>query len=264
MSAELGERPDLEWVSLDLIDVDHAYQRALKTHLVKKILARFEWRRFGAVSLVRKPDGRFNVVEGQHRCEAARRHPAIDAVPAVIVSASGRANEADSFLAINRDRMAVTSIEQYWAGIAAGNADDLAVQKVLQAADCDVVPASSYYKPNLTNSVTALKRCLQRYGEGATRRALAVLRRAWPDDDRALNGSIVTALARIIRANAKQVADEDLVTALQRQSRKQLFGHADGFRKLAGGSAETALAKAIVELHNKGKRVNVILIGAAA
>lgn len=37
--------------------------------------------------------------------------------------------------------------------------------------------------------------------------------------------------------------------------------HAEGFRKLSGGSTETALSKSIAELYNKGKRSNFILIG---
>jgi hypothetical protein len=260
----IGARPTLEWVNVELVDVDNNYQRPLKQHLVDKILRKFEWKKFGAVCLVRKGDGRFNVIEGQHRCKAAQLHPDVDQVPACITDAVGTESDADSFLAINRDRMAVTSIEQFWAGITAGNAADIAVQKVLNAAGCDVVPEQGYYKPHLTNSVFAVRRCLERYGEAATRRALQVLRQAWPNDDKALNGSMIQALARIVRANEKAVTDLDLAAAIRPQTRKQLAGMADGLRKLAGGSQETVLAKAIVELHNKGRRVNIILIGAAA
>jgi len=39
---------------------------------------------------------------------------------------------------------------------------------------------------------------------------------------------------------------------------------AEAIRKLSGGSAETALARAITDLYNKGLSVNTIFYGAAA
>jgi hypothetical protein len=43
----------------------------------------------------------------------------------------------------------------------------------------------------------------------------------------------------------------------------KLTAHAEAFRKLSGGSSETAITKAVVEIYNKGKRVNTIQIGEA-
>lgn len=259
----IGNKPTLEWVSVDLIDIDGNYQRDIKPHLVDKILRRFSWAKFGAVVLSRQPNGRFTAVEGQHRWKAACLHPDITEIPAVIVEHGDVMGEAESFLAINRDRMAVTSVEQYWAGLTAGDETAVAISKVLQAAGCDVVPAQGHYRPNLTNSITAIDRCLKRYGYGATRRALLIIRAAWPDDPKSLRGTLITALARIIRANDKTVADPELVAAIRPQSLAKLTAHAEAFRKLSGGSAETAICKAIVELYNKGKRTNFILIGEA-
>lgn len=259
---QVGERPALEWVPIDQISVDSNYQREIKPRLVEKILARFSWSKFGAVVLSRQEDGSFTIVEGQHRWKAASLHPHIEAVPAVIVSHKDVAAEADSFLAINRDRMAVTSVEQYWAGLTAGDDNAIAISKVLQSAGCDVVPAQGHYRPNLTNSISAIDRCLKRYGHGATRRALLVIRAAWPNDEKSLRGTLITALARIIRANDKAIQEPDMVAALRKESFAQLTAHAEAFRKLSGGSSETALSKALVEIYNKGKRTNTIMIGA--
>jgi len=261
VNENIGEKPELEWISVDLIDVDSNYQREIKPQLVDKILSGFSWSKFGALVLSRQENGRFSVVEGQHRWKAACLHPRIDAVPAVVVRHDSTKGEADSFLAINRDRMAVTSVEQYWAGLTAGDDAAIAVSKVLQSAGCDVVPAQGHYRPNLTNSISAIDRCLKRYGDASTRRALLIIRAAWPDDAKALRGTLITSLARIIRANDKTIADPELVAAIRPQSLAKLTAHAEAFRKLSGGSAETALTKAIAELYNKGKRVNLIMIG---
>lgn len=262
INANIGDKPTLEWVSIVQIDVDDArHQRPIKARLVEKILAKFSWAKFGAVVLSRQPDGRFTVVEGQHRWKAASLHPAVDAVPAVIVQHDDTAAEAGSFLAINRDRMAVTSVEQYWAGLTAGDEWAVAISKVLQSAGCDVVPEPGHYRPNLTNSISAIDRCLKRYGQGATRRALLVIRAAWPDDAKSLRGTLITALARLIRGNDKTISEPDMAAVLSRQSFAKLTAHAEAFRKLSGGSSETALSKALVEIYNKGKRTNTIVIG---
>ncbi|GAA2871804.1 hypothetical protein GGQ99_000981 [Aminobacter niigataensis] len=261
INKDIGQKPVLEWVDVGLIDVDGNYQREIKPHLVDKILRGFSWSKFGAIVLSRQEGGRFAVVEGQHRWKAACMHPSVTDVPAVIVTHDGTKSEAESFLAINRDRMAVTSVEQYWAGLTAGDDTAIAISNVLQASGCDVVPAQGHYRPNLTNSISAIDRCLKRYGAGATRRALMVIRAAWPDDAKALRGTLITALARIIRSNEKTIAESELVAAIRPQSIAKLTAHAEAFRKLSGGSAETALSKAITELYNKGKRTNLIYIG---
>jgi len=260
----IGARPELQWVAIDLVDVDRNYQRPLKGKLVERILRTFSWQKFGAVVLSRKEDGRFNVVEGQHRWKAAAMHPDIKEIPAVIVRHEDVKDEADSFLSINRDRMAVTSVERYWAGLTAGDKDMMAISRVLQAAGCDVVPEQGHYRPNLTNSIGAVQRALQRFGHGATRRALLVIRAAWPDDNNALRGTLILALARIIRSNEKTIADADLAAVLRRESFAKLTAGAEAFKRLSGGSAETALSKTIAELYNKGKRVNQIYFGASA
>jgi hypothetical protein len=262
INLQVGERPSLEWVRLDLIDVDRNYQRELRPSLVEKILGKFSWRKFGAIVLTRKPEGRFSVVEGQHRWKAACLHPDVEEVPSVIVSHDDTAGEAESFLAINRDRMAVTSVEQYWAGLTAGDDTAVRISKVLLSAGCDVVPEQGHYRPNLTNSINALERCINRYGDGPTRRALLIIRAAWPDDAKALRGTLITALARIIKTNEKTVNDAELSGVIRRESFAKLTAHAESFRKLSGGSADTAIARTITELCNKGKRVNVLHFGA--
>lgn len=263
INRDIGSTPRLAMVQLDLIDVDRNYQREIKQRLVEKILHRFRWDKFGAISLVAKLDGRFNVTEGQHRWKAACLHPDIAEVPAVITAQNNIETEAQAFVAINSDRVAVTSVEKYWAGLTAGENVAIAISNVLQSAGCDVVPEQGHYRPNLTNSITAIHRCLQRYGHASTRRALLVVRAAWPDDAKALRGTLITSLARVIRANEKAINDAELVAAVRRESFAKLTAHAESFRKLSGGSAETALSRTIAELYNRGKRVNLLYFGEA-
>lgn len=255
-----GKTPVLAMVPISAIYVDHNYQRELKMKHVAKILGGFSWAKFGALVLAVQTDGRYSVVEGQHRLKAAELHPRVHEVPAVIVEMGDMVGESQNFLAINRDRIAVTPIEQYWAGLTAGDEDCKVTARVLKAAGCDIVAEAGDSAPNLTNAVGAVNRSIKRSGEEAVRRALLILRMAWPKDAKALRGVLISAVSRVVRIN-KSVNDDELAAVLAKQSFAQMTAHAESFRKLSGGSAEQALGRTICELFNRGKRTNILYFG---
>jgi hypothetical protein len=260
---DVGHRPKLDWVDVALIDVDHNYQRDVDGRSVEKILAAFRWDHFGAVVLSEKTDGRFNVTDGQHRVKAAQLHPSVTHVPAMILKLEGTPGEAENFLVINRVRRAVSTIEIYWAGLASEDPQTLRIKSVLDQADCEVCAAHGEYRPGHTMAVTAVGRSITRYGESATVDALKTIRAAWPKDAKSLRGTLITALARIYRASDKIDRDR-LAKVLAPKSFVELTAHAEAFRKLSGGSADTVLARTITELYNKGLSTNIIYFGEAA
>lgn len=263
MNREIGERPALEWVDVTLIDVDHNYQRDVDGRQVQKILAGFRWDHFGAVVLAKKPDGRFAVTDGQHRCKAAQLHPDVTHVPALVTALDGMAAEAENFLVINRARKAVSTIDTYWAGVTAGDPGMVRIRDVLARAGCEVVADAAAYKPGHTNAVTAVGRAIERYGEKATAEACKVICAAWPTDAKALRGTLITSLACLIRNN-KGIDLDRLAKVLAPRSFSEMTAHAEAFRKLSGGAADVALRKTLVEIYNKHLSTNLIFFGAAA
>lgn len=85
-----GEPPVLDWIDVSLIDIDPAYQRGLDEARVQRILGWFTWDAFGAIVIAPADEGRYHCTDGQHRLAAARRHPAVSVVPAIIISAQVR------------------------------------------------------------------------------------------------------------------------------------------------------------------------------
>jgi len=260
ISLQIGDKPTFDWVDVDKIDVDSNYQRELDARKVERMLREFHWDHFGAVTLAAQGGGRFTVTDGQHRVKTAQLHPRISKVPAMIISRSGAQAEAENFLVINRDRKTVNAVERYWAGLASGDVMAARVRAILQSAGCDVAPDQGTYKPHLTNSVTALTRCVERYGDKATRLALEAVRKAWPREDKALRGTLITALARIIETNAKIDTDR-LISVLRPKSFAEMTAHAEAIRKLSGGSGDTNLARTVTDLYNRGLSVNSIYFG---
>jgi len=97
----------------------------------------------------------------------------------------------------------------------------------------------------------AMKRAVRRYGDQATTEALRAIRATWPDEPKAMRGTMITALARILRINRGRLGRDRLRQAMHRLSVPHLTAEAEAHRKLAGGSAELALSKTIADACNK-------------
>lgn len=250
-----GPLPRLGWVTLAAIKVDRNYQRDIKPRMVQKILREFTWSRFQPLMLSELGGGMYNCFDGQHKLEAARLHPDILEVPAYIVRLNGVKAEAAAFVSVNTDRAAVSTIERYWAGLEAGDADMMAVCSVLGEADCDVVPCNGHYRPNLTNAVTAVSRAIKNFGDEAVIKACKTIRNAWPTNPNSLKGIIVESLARMYSRNENLNFDH-MVAVLHAVNIKTLASRAESQRQISGGSAATNVARVMAAGYNKGQRTS--------
>jgi len=166
-----GEVPVLDWIDKTLIDIDPTYQRELDEARVQRILEWFDWRSFGALVLTRAEGGRFHTPDGQHRLEAAKRHPRISVVPAVIVEADGTAAEAEVFVGINRDRRNVSALQLFWAQHAAGDADAKLVVDIARRAGmtvCRYPQSRGEYHEGDTIAVGAIGALIRQWGDRRT------------------------------------------------------------------------------------------------
>ena len=258
VNMEIGAQPELAWVDVDLIDVDNNYQREVDGRRVNKILKKFKWDHFGAVALVPADNGRFFVTDGQHRVKAALLHPNVTKVPATIVQANELKDAAGNFLAINRDRKAVTTVEKYWAGIAAEDPECKRIEAALADAGCDVVPEHGYTRPNLTHSVTTVRKAISRDGHESVVAALLAIRQARPNDATALKATLIGAVSQVLGENPQ--ADKSRLAAVLAPSRDtERVSAADAHKQLNNSSAQRAHAGAIVAMYNKGLSKNQLV-----
>lgn len=174
-----GEVPVLDWLDPDLIHVDPLYQRPLDESRVDAILKGFSWRSFGALVVVPQDGGNYHVTDGQHRLEAAKRHPSVTHVPAVIVKAEDIQSEAQVFVSINKNRKNVSALELFFAGLAAGDEDALTILQVCQRAGVRIpkFPGSGF-KVRECIAVGAIQAVINRRGAMRARQYLEILANA--------------------------------------------------------------------------------------
>src|SRR5690606_37560193 len=121
----------------------------------------------------------YNCTDGQHRLAAAKLHPAIEVVPAVVIPITGKVAEASNFIALNRDRRNITALDRYWAELAAEDPEAVTVKQVCERAGVFIQRHPSLdYKPGQTVAIAAIRTVVDARGAMRSREILQVLAKA--------------------------------------------------------------------------------------
>lgn len=173
-----GEVPAIDWIDKTLIDVDGAYQRGLDEARVQKIVDWFAWDSFGAIVVAPAEGGRYHAIDGQHRLEAAKRHPKVTVLPAVVITGRGIVAEAETFVNVNGARKNVSALEMHWAALAAEDPEALTVKQVTERAGVKLMRYPGHnakYAVNETVAIGAIRNLIDQRGAMRARQALEVL-----------------------------------------------------------------------------------------
>jgi hypothetical protein len=79
------------------------------------------------------------VLDCQHTAIAAASHPGIHEIPVLLVDAPEQRDQASSFVALNRDRIGITTAQMHAAAVVAGDRAALAIECVCEWAGVRVV-----------------------------------------------------------------------------------------------------------------------------
>lgn len=179
--ADFGPAPELKWIAVADLVIDTSYQRDISRQgvtNVRAIAANFSWAKFGAL-IVAPVDGKFAVIDGQHRVTAAALLGIRD-VPAQVL-AIARQEQAAAFNAINSVVTRVHTLQSHAAAVAAGEPDAVEIHDVAAAggvAICRYPKERAKMAPGETVAVVALKRALKRFGRPLLVAALKCLTRS--------------------------------------------------------------------------------------
>jgi hypothetical protein len=96
-----GKPPQLIFLRKDLIKIDRSYQRYPVENKIIEMVANFDWRLFGALSVAHRPNGSFYVMDGQQRLCAANLRPEIVELPCAVHEVESVEEEAKICAKIN-------------------------------------------------------------------------------------------------------------------------------------------------------------------
>ena len=155
--------------------VDHGVQRAdISQGNINYIAAHWNWACVGALIVGLRQNGKYVVVEGQHRLMAAMKRREVVTLPCVLIQFRDLEHEAATFLAINTCRKAVSTMDKHRVGTVANDADIMAVNALMARVGISLVknPSGSLQ----TSAVAVIKAYMKDKGPDVMAQVLGILR----------------------------------------------------------------------------------------
>lgn len=243
-STDLGARPRVVWLDLGLLDVDRTYQREIgeggQTH-INRIVRGFNWNCYQPIIVTESKDGRYAVIDGQHRLEAAKKHPLIDSLPCYIIDAPDLAMQAKVFVEVNTSRRSLTSAQKYFASLAGGEASAVSLDAICKEAGVTILRGAQGSTPPMSIlGPLVAQRLVTRFGAAAVRTAVRLLAETHRETRGAFRSSTLSALTRI--AADRKSSRARLQAVLAAADLDRLYGEA---LVLAKGSNGKSLGSAM-------------------
>lgn len=255
-----GPPPQMAWVSVRELWVDPRYQREMKASrasrgLVHRIAAGWKWALFQplTVALGSPADdgsrGRYAVIDGQHRLEAAKRRK-IEQLPCYVIDAATVEEQAGYFVGLNRERKALLPTQLHRAAAVAGDANALRVDAVCRAAGVAIVTGGGKagLGPDRTVAVVKIRQLIERYGEEVVIEGLRLLVEGAGEKRDQLKAEMIAGVVKLMAVTSwrRGMDREKLIRILRVNSTANWLFKAREHKREHGGNTGEAVAALIV------------------
>ncbi|WP_199085435.1 DUF6551 family protein [Bosea sp. ASV33] len=212
-----GPAPQTQWIELDFLRIDDRYQRPIGKRgkmQIRRIAERFRWSRFAPVIVAPIEGGLYAVIDGQHRCHAARLR-SIKSVPCMI-SMVDEVEQAEAFAEINTRQLAVTPAVLHKSRVASRDPKALELEQVLTAAGARIVTPrhQKELKRGDTFAVAILYKLKEDYGEATLQRACEAIVQVGDGNVGMMRAAVLQAYCATFEATPAFRDHPDLLDAL--------------------------------------------------
>lgn len=194
----IDEKPEPSDIPVGLLNIDTTYQALAPRNprLIKEIGKGFDLTVFGRLRVVRRANGALFIVDGRHRWEGSKVAGRLF-VPGDIYNVHSRKREIEIFLACNTRIRKVPQAMLFMAEVAAGDAQAVELNRLVQKAGLAVVDANSAKQEFTVPKVACIGALKSLYGQGSPTYA----RRATPVPETELSTALEM-IAALAPANA--------------------------------------------------------------
>lgn len=251
-----------EWLPLKKLTIDERIQRPLNKTWVDREAERFNPDAFGTLIVSRRKDGRYIVLDGQHRA-ALMDHLGYgdQLVPCTVLTGLSFEEEARLFNVLNVQRRAVQYIDRFRNDVNAKDPVALAVRDI--AKEFTLTIGRGTADRNIQAALALVKVYEGDKGAGsgrnpiALRRTLMTLKAAWGDGWETWNGSVIEGVGLCFLRYDNAIDPAELATKLAKQgSIAKLLGRARDWKAVHGRGIATAVAAVVTDLYNVGRRTS--------
>jgi Family of unknown function (DUF6551) len=230
-------------LSLEQLTTDPRFNRPVRDHKVRRILSEFTPRAFHAISAWLREDGKYVVLDGQHRVEALRRLgvPENARVIHTIVHEDLSLDQAAELFVLLNDSYLVNAYDKYRALLVAGHSETVDIARIMS--EHGLAVSASGKKDGQVTAIMSLRHVYRMNDHGELlERTLDVLKRAWQDQAEAYSAALIRGIGLYLSEHP-DVAFDTLADAIVRTSGApiNLIGRA----KAIAGPTRMSLSEAI-------------------
>ena len=214
-----GEKPKMEWISIEKLELDHKYQRDVTGRRsrdnVKLIANNFCWEKLTPLVVTETDSKTYNIIDGQHRYCAAKNLGNIPELPCYIITKSDTQKQANTFMGINKNRVYTTPYDLYKAEIACGEPKAVACDNFCNKAGI-IIPFTGYCStPNMTLALQTIKKHISMHNDVLLNNAVQIIRKAFPNKVGQLKSDIINTLINLKVEYGAKIKEEDCIEALK-------------------------------------------------
>lgn len=248
----LGAAPQLQWIDIDQLVIDPAYQRTIERRgalNIVKIAREFDWSKFATVVVAPIEGGRYAIVDGQHRTTAAAIR-GVKQVPCQIIVAD-RGRQAAAFAAINGNVTAMSPMQVHAARVAAGEPGAVLLRDVCARAGvtiCRYPVKAGNMKVGETLAAAQLAKMLDRFGEDVLETALTCITRTRNGYPGLVRANLVEALCVVFEAEPNWAESPKLLKAVSKIDLQAVFTDACRDAKMSRSRVTAVLVDTLCTL----------------
>lgn len=270
---QAGTPPQLAYLDIDDLWVNTTYQRGTDSDKSKKVIrhiaAHFDWSMFQPILVAKSPGGKkYSIIDGQHRVLAALERGDIEQVPCCIVDLPDIARQAESFVSVNKVRVALHPMQIFRAACAAGEKNAVALKEFLSSMGVSVPSspvAGGCTKPNQVQAIGTLERIFKRKnGKDALTFALGIILKAYPAETGQMRSMLIQCLAEVF-FRWGGVSENIVIGILQDTDAETLQDVARSYHKEHGGGILKAMVAQFAASYNdraeKPEQLNMAVRG---
>lgn len=246
---------ELQVSDLNLAD----YQRTrLSMEIVKRYAKDFDWDIFG-VPLVSYRDGKYWVVDGQHRVEVLKIL-GIETVLCQVLSGLSYEEEAAKFVKLNTEHKVLNANQKFHGKVEAKDSDALSIRDIMKQNNLTYAKHLRGQNETVVSAIATVERIYNKKGSAHLNRVLNILKQAWYGDNSAFNCAVMVGLSTFL-SNSRGVQDGILISTLERRMPNDIIVSANLYASKndinlnsGSGGQKPHIAKVIRDLYNAEKQ----------
>jgi len=247
----IGPVGKFEWINKKEIYIDRNYQRNENQQKSNEIAATWSWQACNAISVMRRPDGSFFAVDGQHRLLASWKRADIVDVPCMVFESQGDASEAMAFIELNSKRKPVGSYAKYRAKLVAGDNSAKEITRITSEHGLSIRADGD--APGTIICVAALQKLYAKHSD-CFEIVIAAAAKAARQDGVQVSSILILGLDYLHSRLPLGLSDKKVIARIVHVGAKALQQGAQKMSYRAGAGGEKIWAEGMLETLNYGTR----------